>query len=92
MCTTIRRTSLSLLVLCLCTACASAGGGARAGQPGTRLERNPRFVQVTDERNGDHVFYLLGDSVGSRTSGLYRIPPAETGIRPSYELAWTPRR
>lgn len=82
--TTIRRTSLSVLVLCMCTACASAGG--RAGQPGTQ---NARFVQVTDERNGDHVFYLLGDSVGDRPSrGLFRVPPAETGILPSYEMSW----
>ena len=91
MCTTIRRTSLSMLVLCMCTACASAGGGA--GQPGTRFEQNARFVQVTDERHGDFVFYLLGDSVGDRPSrGLFRIPPAETGVLPSYEVAWTPRR
>jgi hypothetical protein len=91
MCTTIRRTSLSVLVLCLCTACASAGGGA--GQPGTRFEQNARFVQLTNEPNGDFVFYLLGDSVGGRPSrGLFRIPPAATGILPSYEVAWLPRR
>lgn len=89
--TTIRRTSLSVLVLCICTACASAGGGA--GQSGTRLEQNARFVQVTNERHGDFVFYLLGDSVGDRPSGgLFRIPAAETGTLPSYEVAWTPRR
>lgn len=88
--TTIRRTSLSLLVLCICTACASAGG--RAGQPGTRVEQNARFVQVTNERHGDFVFYLIGDSMGDRPSGLFRIPPAETGILPSYEMAWSPRR
>jgi hypothetical protein len=89
--TTIRRTPLSLLVLCICTACASAGGGA--GQPGTRFEQNARFVQVTNERHGDYVFYLLGDSVGDRPGrGLFRIPPAETGILPSYEVAWVPRR
>jgi hypothetical protein len=96
MCTTIRRTSLSVLALCLCTACASAGGGA--GQPGTRIEQNarfeqnPRFVEVTTERPGDFVFYLPGDSVGDRPSrGLYRVPLAETGILPSYELPWWPR-
>ena len=89
--TTIRRTSLSVLVLCICTACASGGGGA--GQPGTRFDQNARFVQVTDERHGDFVFYLLGDSVGDRPSrGLYRIPHAETGILPSYEVAWSPPR
>jgi hypothetical protein len=86
--TTIRRTSLSVLVLCICTACASAGGGA--GQPGTQ---NARFVQVTNEPRGDFVFYLLGDSVGDRPSrGLFRIPPAETGILPSYEMSWSPPR
>jgi hypothetical protein len=90
MCTTIRRTSLSVLVLCISTACASGGG---AGQPGTRFEQNARFVQVTNERHGDFVFYLPGDSVGDPPSrGLFRIPPAETGTLPSYEMAWTPRR
>jgi hypothetical protein len=89
--TTIRRTSLSVLVLCTGSACASAGGGA--GQPGTGVEPNARFVQMTDARNGDDVFYLLGDSVGDQPSrGRFRTPLAETGILPSYELVWWPRR
>jgi hypothetical protein len=88
---TIRRTSLSVLVLCICTGCASAGGGTR--QSGTRFEQDARFVQVVDERNGDFLFYLPGDSLGDPPKrGLFRIPPAETGILPSYEMAWTPRR
>lgn len=88
--TTIRRRSLSVLVLCMCTACASAGG---AGQPGTRVEPQPGFVQMIDDRNRDVVFYLLGDSVGDGPGpGLFRIPDPETGYLPSYELAWwTPR-
>jgi hypothetical protein len=85
--TTIRRTSLSMLVLCICTACASAGGGA--GQPGTRVEQDARIVQMTDERNRDVVFYQLRDSVAEPPRpGLFRIPDGETGIRPSYEMAW----
>jgi hypothetical protein len=87
--TMIRRASLSVLVLCACTACASAGGGT-AGQPGTRAEQNVRFVQMTNESRSDFVFHMLGDSVGGR--GLLRVPLAETGILPSYEVAWTPRR
>lgn len=83
--TTIRHASLSVLVLCICTACASAGGGRR--EPG--IEQNTRFVQVIDERNGDYVFYQLGDSVGDPLGrGRFRFPLAETGIRPSYEVAW----
>jgi hypothetical protein len=36
---------------------------------------------------------MLGDSMGGRPSrGLLRIPLAETGILPSYEVAWLPRR
>jgi hypothetical protein len=90
MCTMIHRASLSVLVLCLCTACASGGG---TGQLSTGYEPNPRFVQVPSERNGDFAFYLVGDSVGDPSSrGMYRIPPAETGILPSYEVGWTPRR
>ena len=89
--TTIRRTSLSVLALCMCTGCASAGGGA--GQPGTSFEQKPRFVQMTDERHGDFVFYLVGDNMDDRPSrGLYRIPLAETGILPSYEVGWSPPR
>jgi hypothetical protein len=89
--TTIRRASLSVLVLCTCTACASAGGGA--GQPGTRVEQNARFVQMTNEPSSDLVFYMLGDSVGDRPSrGVFRTPLAATGIHPSYEVAWSPRR
>jgi hypothetical protein len=89
--TTIRRASLSVLTLCTCTACASAAGGA--GQPGTRVEQNARFVQVTNERHGDFVFYLPGDSVGDRPSrGLFRIPAAETGTLPSYEVTLSPPR
>lgn len=89
--TTIRRAFLSVLVLCACTACASAGGGAV--QPATRVEQTPRFVQMTNEPKTDFVFYMPGDSVGDRPGrGLIRIPLAETGILPSYEVAWWPRR
>jgi hypothetical protein len=91
--TTIRRASLFVLVLCTCTACASGGGRREAGQPDARVDQNARFVQMTSEPRTDFVFYMLSDSMGKRPGrGVVRVPLAETGILPSYEVAWWPRQ
>ncbi|HYR08120.1 MAG TPA: hypothetical protein VEQ60_10135, partial [Longimicrobium sp.] len=88
---TIRHTSLSVLLLCICTACASAGGGD--GQPGTRLEPNAGFVQVTNDGHGDFVLYMFRNSMRYRLgrvarmeTGRFRIPAAATGDPPFYQV------
>jgi hypothetical protein len=88
--TTIRHTSLTVLVLCLSAACASAGGD---GQPGTRLEQNVGYVQVTNDGHDDFVLYMFRDNMRYRLGRVsrmetarFRIPAAAVGMLPSYQV------
>lgn len=89
--TTIRHTSLTVLVLCVCTACASAGSGD--GQPGTRFEQDVGIVQVTNDGHDDFVLYMFRDNMRYRLGRVarmetarFRIPAAATGSLPSYQV------
>jgi hypothetical protein len=88
--TTFRHQFLVLVLLCAPAACAPA---ASEGRSASQISDEVGLVQVTNDGHDDFVLYMYRDGVRYRLgrvarmeTALFRIPAADLGPRPSYQV------